>query len=303
MGCKQSKVEPSISVNKNSTSIVSQLQIIQNVSNEADKSKTYPMIMSRQPMLVKSVLSIKSEELIQHPELIVSTTLVKATKLNDDIIRPKSTEPRETPVSRINTTRSIDMNSNVSDILEVSSFSSGSSELDEISSNYGPIVSSSPDFSHKKYGKDAINRFLFVRPNRSNEHRASTHNNLWSESYTSYSLHDSFISSVSADSEGSISDPPKGIKSVFVQTKKSNVQHKTFINEPYSESDESILHHTAGNNSTAFKDVKLIPDHTTINLRSSSSSRLNNSEQHSKGITTETTSEFNEQLNHQMEES
>jgi len=310
MGCIQVRVEPDNSMDKNepkkSKLIVSQAEIIRNISGKPDKSKTYPMAMYRKPLsvlrplVVRSIISTKSKEFTQHSELVVSTTLVKPTKsndyqntginktlvesgestpLNNANISPTSIDSRERSISRLNVRKSVDMDSPLSDIPEVSSMTTiSSNKLDQRSSIYSFDSSSSPDLEHKVYRKDTINRLSFATPNLFNDHQASTQDNICSESSDSYSLRDSFVTPISADSEGSLIDWSKGGKTIFVRPKKSNVQRKTFANEALSESDETLFNPVTRNNS-AFRDTKVMADHSVTVLRSAST-RLSNPDYH-----------------------
>jgi hypothetical protein len=259
MGCVQVRVKPDISVDQNQ----SKINVLQtNIKpDELDQSTTTLVLTNPTPVtMVESLMITPDEDLLTE-----STTLIR---------------------SRINVPNSVDITSNLSsEIPGVSSMSIISGEYDQLSSVHRFVISSSTDVERRTYRGDAINRFLPVRPKRVNNHQTSTDNHEWNESDESYSCHDSFLSSVSADSEESSSDRIKGIRTTF---KKSNLQHKIIADDISSESDES---HTTRNNSD-FGDAKVMTDRLVTGLRSTST-RLDNPDYHLKHFITDTTSSNN----------
>jgi hypothetical protein len=137
--------------------------------------------------------------------------------------------------------------------------------------------------------KDAMNRFMSGRPQRVNTCQESTRNNIGSESDERYSFCHSIGSSVSADSEGSVVNQPKGAKNVYFHPKQSNLQQKTFTHGSTSESDASGLHDEPGGNS-ALREVKVMKEHLETVLRSKST-KLSSPDFHHRGIHSATTSE------------
>jgi hypothetical protein len=249
MGCVQVRVKPDLFVDKNESNqlktIISHVKI---KPDELDKSTTSFIMTTTTPVtMVESLMMTPVEDLPPG-----ATTLIRVR-----------------PISRINAPNST---SNTSEIPGVSSMSIRSGEYDQLSSVHRFIISSSSDFERKAYRGDAINRFLSVRPKRLNNHQTSTDNHVWNESDESYSCCDSFLSSISADSEESSSDRVKAIRTTF---KKSNLQHKIVVNEFSSESDQS----NPTRNNSNFGNVKVPTNRLVPGLRSTST-RLSNRNYH-----------------------
>ncbi len=300
MGCMQVRVKPDLSVDQNeSKTNASQVKIIRNLPDELDKSTTSLLMTNSTPvtmlesLMVSPVVSMKSEDL-----LVESRTLIRSSKSNDNRNNGiseavndfnVSTSRQNTftsPIHRINIPNTDDMISNVSEIPAVSSMSIASGEINQSSSVHSFVITSSSDLEQKTFRQDAIKRFSSVGLKRPNSHQTSTKDNFGSESDESYSFRDSFLSSVSADAEESTSDRVTGIRTTFIQPKKSNIQHRIVADVNYSESDESHLTRT----NSDFGDVKMMTDRLVTGLRLRSS-RLSNSDCPSKQFISETTSE------------
>jgi len=269
MGCRQSTVRPADPVNKHRLEKTeSQVDIIQNTSERLSivGFRNSPTISN--PLVIASIISNKSDELISHPTPLDSI---------------------DTWISRNNIFKSPTI---YSDIPDDSSISIASNESDSSYSIYRPEISSLANSEKLTYGQHAIGRFMSAGPNRFSINRESTHLRNWSEPDESYSIRDSIISRRSADSEGSVPDIPRGPKTIFVQPKKSNRQQQTFSNATSSDSDDSTLHYVTSGNS-ANRDVKKMREFLETTLRSVST-KLSNRDLYSRGLISETTSETDE---------
>jgi hypothetical protein len=299
MGCMHVRVKPDNSVSKTesmkSKSTVSPMKITQNVTDELNKSKTYPITKYKKSLTVLKpmITALKSND---DRNIGINKTLSEpgeSLPSKNAIPSPISIDSKGTSTYGLNISKSLDMDSNVSDIPEVSSLTMTSSELEQLSLSNGPVISSSSDSKHKTYREDAINRFTSVTAIQFNSHQASSaHSSILNQTDDFYSLRHKFVTSISTDSEGSLRDRSKGVKTTPIQPRKANIQYKNFPNKASGKSDPSRLHHLTRNNSTS-KDVKLMTDHLVTVLRSTST-RLSNTDYRSNGVISETTSEGDE---------
>ncbi|CAF0986313.1 unnamed protein product [Adineta steineri] len=302
MGCKQVKILPTRRETKNEQTqiepIEAQVTIVQPISTT---SETNPIVVYRNPLnelkrpTIVSVISNKSDEPIEYPKSTTPKTLNldNCHDTNNKNTPSKFGETSLIPIhsnevlkSRENISRSSTMNSYKSNIPDDSSVSIASNEPAKSPSIYRPSFSSSDNSEIRAHGQDAILRFISARPNRITN-QESTHHGNWSEHDESYSPHDSIISTISADSEGSVVDEPRGTKTLHIHPKKSNLQQKILPHDPSSDSDGSELHHVTDTNSPK-GEVKVMTKHLICDLRSVSA-KLSNPDPHLKGIISETT--------------
>ena len=270
-------------------STVPPVDIIHNTSDTTDIDPTVVFrntLRVSNPLVVASVLPNEADELESND---YHDTVNKEPSTKFDRLSPTPIDSIETSISRENIFRSPTLYSNISEIPENSSITITSNESDSSYSIYRPEISSSANSENLAHGLAAITRYMSARPNRLNTNQESTHIGNWSEPDDSYSIRDSIISTISADSEGSVVDPPRGTKPVFVQPKKSNFKQKTATSETSSDSEESELHSVTRGISTN-RDVEVMTERLVTNLRSAST-KLSNPDFRSREVVSETTSE------------
>ncbi|CAF1347000.1 unnamed protein product [Adineta steineri] len=301
MGCKQVKILPTRRETKNEQTQIepteAQVTIVQPISTT---SETNPIVVYRNPLnelkrlTIVSVVSNKSDDSIEYPKSATPKTL-NLDNCHDTTNRATPSKFGETSLipihsnevlkSRENISRSSTMNSYKSNIPD-DGVTIASNEPAKSPSIYRSSFSSSANSEIRAHGQDAILRFISARPNRITN-QESTHHGNWSEHDESYSPHDSIISTISADSEGSVVDEPRGTKTLHIHPKKSNLQQKILPHDPSSDSDGSELHRVTDTNSPK-KDVTVMTERLICGLRSVSA-KLSNPERRSKGVISETT--------------
>ena len=287
MGCMQVRVEPNRSDNQTesneSKTTSSQVEFIRNKPSKFERSMTFstamhstPVTMIESLIMTTSGISAKSGDLTQQSTTLVqsfNTNDYRETGINGTLNEfDTSIDWKGTVNTQDNVPQIIDKDSNVSEIPEVSSMSITSSELDQLSSIYSSDASSAFGLDHKKSHRDAIHGILPAKSKRSKTHRTPKHNNIRSGSEESYSLRDSFITSISTDSKKLASDRAKNIRTTVLRPKISRVQRKILANQPHSESDESILHR--------------VPRKKSVLTAQLPSTRLSNPDDHPKKVIT-----------------
>lgn len=215
MGCTQVRVIPDHSPN----------QI------RSTRSRNSQNIIDQSPTTIFDRLSVtpvtwnQSENLNQHsPTVLLRSSDNRETTLNRHSILTSSSmviERKDTPISHISIIKPFDLNSNISDIPEVSSMSIASSEF-----NPRPclMITSSTDVNQKVYYQDAIKRFLSSRPKRPINHPTSRYKNTWNRPNKS---HNDVINSLSTYSGESASDLAKDISTTSIRPR----QYKTIVKD------------------------------------------------------------------------
>ena len=295
MGCKQFRIKPDDPVDKNeeekSIPTAPQVEIIQILPRDPNKTKSAPVVVYRnplslaKPLVVQSVISNGPEELSQRLPPIISRTPIKTNKSDE-----YHTTNNETLSQSGKPTPLKSMDSDMSDISEHSIITVGSDESDESYFVYRATTASTVGQENMAYRKDAMNRLMSGRPQRVNTCQESTRNNIGSDSDDRYSFCHSIASSVSADSEGSVvNPPPKGAKTVYFHPKQSNLQQKPCTHGSTSESDASELHNESGRN-FPLREVQVMEEHLKTVLISKSA-KLSSPDYNHRGVRSASTSE------------
>ncbi|CAF1261185.1 unnamed protein product [Rotaria sordida] len=272
MGCIHFKVKPNAS--EKSKSNLLHTNTVQDISGDLNISKTSSIVVYRNPSfiprksIVSSIISNKSEDLTPRIESVISTV---SNDSHNNINKETSIDPKEPRISKENISNipPVDINIPVT-----------SNESHRI---YHPINSPSNRSDTVVYRHNANHQFLSARANKFNTSPESIHNNNYIESDTSFPTHNSIISTISADSEGSVVSQIEPKKGIFVRPKQANVQQK-----PSSESDESELQHEKRDNS-AVVDVTAMTEHLVTVMRRTST-KLNTSDFYHSGSLSETES-------------
>lgn len=238
MGCTQVRVKPDhfdnkkrskLPVNSSNERTVSLTQMHSTSAVPSDRLSITPMIWNQSEDLPKhssNKLRRSSQSTSRHSIFTSSTVL----------------ERKDTPISRISIIKPFDLNSNFSDIPEVSSVSITSSDFNPHPSNYDFVLQSSKDVNQRVFYQDAIKRFLSSRPKRPINHPISRYQNSWTRPNKSHSLHTDVISSIATYSGESASDLAKDISITPVQT----IQYRTSVQENHH---QTRLHRHPMNNS------------------------------------------------------
>lgn len=258
MGCTQVRVIPDHSPNPNRST---RSRILENVSDELGQSTVSRTPNHPTPTTIFDRLSITpatwntSEDLNQHS---AQSNDYHDTKPNGmlnrydtstsrhSIFTSSSTviERKDTPISRISIIKPFDLNSNVSDIPEVSSMSISSSEFNPRPSTYGLVITSSTDVNQKVFYQDAMKRFLSSRPKRPINHPTSRYRNTWSRPNKS---HTDMINSMSNYSGESASDLAKDISTTSVRP----IPYKTSVKDTRPKPDQSRFNRIPKKSSTS----------------------------------------------------
>ncbi|CAF1221804.1 unnamed protein product [Adineta ricciae] len=187
-----------------------------------------------------------------------------------------------------NNPRRVTINDDLS-VYENSSVTIESDDLEESCTAHRSFPSSASQAEVLEYSNDAIQRFMSARPNRPT-HRESTHHGMWSEQDDLYSVRDSIVSSVSADSEGSVTNPPRAPKAIFVRPKKSYLKKKNLVKQSFSDHEGSELRNVTDAISAPVG-MHVMTERLVSNL---GSAKLSNPGFTSHGAISETTSESDE---------
>ena len=304
MGCKQVKVNPTEPVNEIELR-QTQTDIIQGndaVESSVLRSNRQARISYITPFATSALTTFENTSLTQQQDHSNSTIPIPLPFENDTITTTigdnRHNEPHsilaatEEPVGfrQSNNPRRVTINDDLS-IYENSSVTIESDELEECCNAHRSFLSSASQAEVLEYSKDAIQRFMSARPSRPT-HRGSTHHGMWSEQDDLYSVRDSIVSSVSADSEGSVTNPPRAPKAIFVHPKKSYLKKKNLVKQSSSDHEGSELQNVT--------DANLVPvgmDVMTKRLVSNlGSAKLSNPGFTSHGAISETTSESDENI-------
>lgn len=293
MGCKQVKVNPTEPVNE------IELQRTQTNTSEVNVAAENSLIRSnRQPRLSYiNPFTISTLTTFENTNPTIPIPLQsERDNITATIEDSRPTDPHsilagtDGPVvfRQSNNPRRVTINDDLS-IYENSSVTLESDELEESCSAHRSFLSSANQPETLEYSEDAIRRFMSARPNRPT-HRESTHHGMWSEQDDLYSVRDSIVSSVSADSEGSVTNPPRVSKAIFVQPKKSYLKKKSLVNQTSSDL-EALESQNVTDANSATVDMHVMTERLVSHL---GSAKLSNRDFTSHGAISETTSESDE---------